>query len=210
MEHSAARLLEQHFSLDCDGPHAVMLTGGQTPLGIYRTIEESPPPINDSLRLLITDERHVPLKSPESNFGQMRAMVHALGMDESRMMRVHTELSLDAAADRYHEKLASFIRDKGRITLGLAGLGTDGHVASLFHMDDLQHGHGRYAIAVPRDSGPDRVSVTQDLLTRVEHLVFLVAGPEKADMVAQILSGPENLVAGQAVKYAGSVELWSS
>ena len=123
MERSAVVLLEEHFSLHCGVPHAVMLTGGQTPLGIYRTFDQTPVPVDESLRLLITDERHVPMESPESNYGRMREMVQALGIDESQVMRVHTELALDAAAVRYHDELASFVHDGGRITLGIAGLG---------------------------------------------------------------------------------------
>ena len=149
MERSAVVLLEEHFSLRCGVPHAVMLTGGQTPIGIYRMLADSPVPVDDSLRLLITDERHVPLESPESNYGRMLAMVRALGIDESRVMRVRTELALDAAAARYHDELASFVDDGGRITLGIAGLGADGHVASLFNGRDLERGEVRDRIEYP-------------------------------------------------------------
>ena len=157
MERSAVVLLEEHFSLPCSVPHAVMLTGGQTPIGIYRTLAQPPVPVDNSLRLLITDERHVPLESPESNYGRIRAMVRSRGIDESQVMRVHTELPLDAATARYHDELASYVLAGGQITLGIAGLGADGHVASLFDGRDLERGRGKYAVAVPRGSGPDRV-----------------------------------------------------
>jgi 6-phosphogluconolactonase len=210
MECRAVSLLEEHFSMRCGTPHAVMLTGGQTPMGIYRRLEQRPPRVDDSLRLMITDERHVLLESPESNYGRMRAMVDGLGLGEARVMRVHTEFPLDAAADGYHDELAAFLRSGGLITLGLAGLGADGHIASLFDIRDLERGHGRFAIPVPRESGPDRVSVTQDLLARVEQLVFLVAGPEKSAVVETLIHEPKKLVAGQAVEYVHRVELWRS
>ena len=137
-------------------------------------------------------------------------MVHALGVDESRVMRVHTELPLDEAADRYDEALSRYVEKGGRITLGLLGLGADGHVASLFDKQDLRRGTDRYAIAVPLKNGPDRVSVTRNLLLKVESLVFLVAGREKADVVEKILNEPGSTVTGQAVRGISQTELWYS
>jgi len=208
LENKALALLCEHVQLSLEEPHAVMLTGGRTPLGLYRRLEESPATVAPRLRLLISDERHVPLESPDNNYGKMRAMVAALRLDESRIMRVHTEESLEAAAERYHRELASFIDQRGRITLGLLGLGADGHVASLFQTSDITRGEGQYAIAVPRPSPPDRVSVTADLLSQAERLVFLVTGPEKADIVKKVVTDPEGVVAAQAVRDVARVELW--
>ncbi len=208
MEQKALALLREHFGLSCAGSHAVMLTGGRTPLGLYRSLEASPGEVDERLHLLISDERHVPLDSPENNFATMQAMVAAMQLGESRIIRVHTELPLAAAADRYHQDLAAYIHGGGRITLGILGLGADGHVASLFDSHDIDRGKGRYAVAVPRETGPDRVSVTRELLLAVERLVFLVAGHEKADIVQKIDQRPENVLAARAVGDASGVELW--
>ena len=65
-------------------------------------------------------------------------MVRVLGLDDSRVMRVRTELPLEAAADHYHEELAAYLESRGQITLGILGLGADGHLASLFDERDLR------------------------------------------------------------------------
>jgi 6-phosphogluconolactonase len=210
MQREATALLTEHFGLACPEPHAVMLTGGRTPLGVYRALERSPVAAGDSLHLLISDERHVPENSFDSNYAKMHAMVRALGLDDSRVMRVRTELPLEAAADRYHQELATYLENGGRITLGILGVGADGHVASLFDEQDLRRGAGRYAIAVARESGPNRVSVTRDLLLKVESLVFLAAGREKAGIVETILADPGSVVAGRAVRGISQIELWYS
>ena len=208
LEERAFRLLAEHLTAAHAGPHAVMLTGGRTPRGLYGRVARSALRAAPSAHVLVSDERHVPLDSSESNYGMMRPMVASLGIDEARVMRVHTELPLEAAADRYHAELAAFIERGGRITLGLLGLGADGHVASLFEPADIARGQGRCAIAVPRTAGPDRISVTADLLARIEHLVFLVAGEDKAKIVARITQEPETVVAAQAVGRAARVEIW--
>lgn len=210
MEQEALALLREHFGLSCAGPHAVMLTGGRTPLRLYKSLEDSPGHVDDCLHLLISDERHVPSDSPENNYARMRAMIAAMGLDDSRMMRVRTELPLGTAADRYHHELASFIDSGGRITLGILGLGADGHVASLFDAEDISRGEGRYAVAVPRKNGPDRVSVTRDLLLKVQRLLLLAAGAEKTQIVERMAANAENLAAWRAVQGVCKVELWFS
>jgi 6-phosphogluconolactonase len=208
MQREAIALLAEHFGLSGVGQHAVMLTGGRTPVGIYRTLETSPVAVDDSLCLLISDERHVPQDSIDNNYARMHAMVHALGLDDSQVMRVHTELPLEAAANRYHEELATYLDSGGRIRLGILGLGADGHVASLFDEQDLRRGAGKYAIAVPRKVAPDRVSVTRDLLLKVESLVLLVAGTDNAEKGETNISDPASVVAGQAMRDISQVELW--
>lgn len=208
MEQDAVALLKEHFGLSCAGPHAVMLTGGKTPLGLYKRVEESPGRIDDRLHLLISDERHVGEDSPDNNFASMRPMIDAIGIDDSRAMRVNTRLPLRAAADRYDQDLGSFFQRGGRITLGILGLGADGHVASLFGPDDVAAGAGRYAVAVRRSDGPDRVSVTRDLLLKVQRTIFFVTGPAKAQIVDKLASDPASVTAGQVFQDAPGVELW--
>ena len=104
--------------------------------------------------------------------------------------------------------MLTYIENGGRITLGLLGLGADGHVASLFSKRDLTRATDRYSIAVPLDSGPDRVSVTPKLLREIDSLVFLVAGQEKAGVFDRILNDPESTIAGQAVRGTSDTEVW--
>jgi len=98
----------------------------------------------------------------------------------------------------------------GRITLGILGVGADGHVASLFHEQDVQRGAGKYAIPVPREVPPNRVSVTQALLQKAEALVLMVAGPEKAAIVETLMSHAESIIAGQVTQGVPQIELWYS
>ena len=126
MDEEALVVLREHFALRSSEPHAVMLTGGRTPLGVYRRLEQSPAKTDDQLHLLISDERHVPLDSPENNFDKIRPMIAAMKLDDRRVMRVNTELPLEAAAEQYHQDLVTFFAAGGRITLGILGLGADG------------------------------------------------------------------------------------
>ncbi|MEA1951219.1 MAG: 6-phosphogluconolactonase [Planctomycetota bacterium] len=208
VEEAALGLLEEHFTLADDAPHAVMLTGGRTPTGVYERLRQTPVEADGNVWVMLSDERHVPLDSPENNFAKMLPAIEAMGIDDSRVISVHTEQSLEDAAEQYDRQLASFVEAGGRITLGILGMGADGHLASMFCPQHIAMGQGRYAIAVPKEDGPDRISVTRDLLQRVERLVFLVTGEDKKDVVETAAAGRMETVAEQALEGHANVELW--
>lgn len=207
---AVADLLSERFTRDFGRPHAVMLSGGATPLAAYDEVAQRGRPASEEAHLLLTDERGVPDDAPESNIGHLRPLIQALELPEERVLRVRTALPLKQAAADYDRALQHFLKGGGRITLGLLGLGADGHTASLFDPADLTAGKGALAVAVKRPQGPGRVSVTPDLLKRVEALIFLAVGQDKQDVIARLLKDPESLVAGQAVREAPSVQLWTA
>ncbi len=207
---AAQKLLVEHLSMASAAPHGVILAGGSTPLPAYKAIAESPPKIDEDLHILFSDERMVPEDSSDSNYANMRPMIEGLGIPPDHVLRVATELSLEKATEKYDKDLRGFIEKGGVITLAVLGLGSDGHTASLFSVEAARAGGDHCAIPAPKESGPDRVSMTSSFLNRAERIVFWVAGADKADIVAQIQNEPEALPAGVAVQHAQSVELWFS
>ena len=203
-----ADLLELH--LQGTGPVAVMLSGGATPVKIYGELCRRGRKASDTVRVLYSDERYVPAGSPESNYGASVPLLSALAIPDSRVFRVHTELEWMDSAAQYHRDLRRFMNGTGRITLGLLGLGADGHTASLFTPDDVARGENLYAVAVPHEPKPDRISVTPELLRRVERLVILAVGPEKGAIVTRLVQFPGKVVAGLALGDALDVEIWQA
>ncbi len=209
---AAAALLMRHLQADSPEPFGVMLSGGKTPIAAYKTVQRAGVKASEPLHILFSDERMTPPESGENNFGNAAGMIKSLKIPDPRVLRVHTELKLDAAAERYDRDLGAFFKSGGRISLGFLGLGADGHTASMFTMEDVQaperKGELTYARAVHRFNGYDRVTVTSHVLERIERAVFLVSGPEKQAVVARLLQSPETLPAGAAVSKTARVELW--
>ncbi|HUT26084.1 MAG TPA: 6-phosphogluconolactonase [Sumerlaeia bacterium] len=210
MTRATVGLLAEAFRREGHAPYGVMLSGGRTPLNAYGTLTRNPVVPSTSLHILFSDERVAPPDSPQSNYGNARAMIRALGVPEDRVLRVRGEIPVDEAAERYDRDLAGFIDKGGSLPLGLLGLGADGHTASLFSLDDVERARRRFAVPVSREPKPDRVSVTPDLLARFERIVFLVSGPEKAGVIETLLREPAALPAGRAVARASRVEIWAS
>ena len=201
--------LEQRLrqAIGASGASAIMLSGGTTPLPAYRELARGPLP-HDRLHVLFSDERYVPPDADASNYHQARALLEALALPASAVARVRTELPIEEAAGDYERQLAALLNAGVPIGLGLLGLGTDGHTASLFGTADLERARGHLAIAVHRPDGMSAVSVTPDFLSRVGEPLFVVAGGGKDEALRALLAHDQNLIAWRAVQGCLRVELW--
>ena len=201
-------LLEHAISAHYDFPAAIMLSGGETPYEAYQRLTERPFPVSPEIHFLLSDERMVPYDDSQSNYGRIRPLMEYL-RKENQVITIDTAQSPPEAASRFEQQLEAFFQQGGRIVLGLLGLGTDGHTASLFTPDDLQRAEGRWAVAIPKETGPDRVSVTPHCLSHVDRLIFLVNGESKRPILERFLHGDESLTARRATRDAPAVEVWS-
>ena len=200
--------LERAISGPAAAGTAVMLSGGRTPLPAYREVAARKPTPAQGLHLLFSDDRYVPVTSESSNYFQSRQLVNALGLPDSQVLRVKTELPLEEAADDYGRQLSGMLDLGVTITLGLLGLGADGHTASLFNASHLEQARGKRAIAVQRPDGLQGISVTPELLSKVAEPLFLVTGADKHAIVEEFLKSDSHLIARQAVAGCPKVEIW--
>ena len=205
---AAESALREEFSKDLPHPHAVLLSGGSTPLPVYAAIAAEPSPISSTLHVSYTDDRHVPFDSEDSNHGHARPMLEALGVPEDQQLTIEPDGSLDDAGAAFEQTLDGFLGGGGKISFALLGMGGDTHTCSLFGDEDLAAAGGHRAIAVRRPEPPHRVSVTPALLEQVERIVFLVSGASKQEVIQQLLNAPETTIAGRAVANCSRVELW--
>jgi 6-phosphogluconolactonase len=187
---------------------AIMLSGGRTPLPAYREVAARKPSPAKGLHLFFSDDRYVPITSESSNYFQSRPLVEALGLPGPAVLRVRTELPLEQAAADYDRQLAAMLKAGVRVTLGLLGLGADGHTASLFNAAHLEQARGKLAIAVQRPDGLQGISVTPELLSKVAEPLFLVTGADKHAIVEEFLKSDSRLIARHAVAGCPKAEIW--
>jgi 6-phosphogluconolactonase len=189
-------------------PSAIMLSGGTTPLPAYRALGSRPLPHDEGLHILFSDERYVPSDSEASNYFRSRPLLDALALRPEKLLRVRTELPLAQATEDYERALGAMLSSGVPVSLGLLGLGADGHTASLFSVADLSRARGRLAIAVQRPDGLSAVSVTPQLLAQVEELIFVVVAEGKREAIRALEAQDANLTAWRAVQECAAVELW--
>jgi 6-phosphogluconolactonase len=189
-------------------PPVIMLSGGHTPLPAYGEVARRRPPHGDKLTIIYSDDRYVPADSDASNYHATLPLIDALGLPESQVLRVRTELSLEEAAQDYERSLRTLLASGAGIGLALLGLGPDGHTASLFRPEHLQQARGHLAIAVQRPDGMQAISVTPSFLANVAEPLFVVAGSGKHDAIAAFIGEDPESVALRAVADCSRVELW--
>ena len=202
------RLQQVLTGATADSP-VVMLSGGSTPIPAYLNLATRALVPAPQLTVLFCDERYVPSDSDQSNYHQSRPLFRALGLSAEQVLRIRTELPLSEATADSQRRLAQLLAEDRRITLGLLGLGADGHTCSLFSADALARARGQLAISVHRPDGRDAVSVTPSVLERVEQLIFLVAGADKRNAVDALLGRRSDLTAWAAVRGCRAVEVWA-
>lgn len=196
------------------GLFTVALSGGSTPKSLYQLLAEAP--FRDrvpwpKIHFFWSDERHVPPDHPDSNFRMANeAMLSRVAVLESNVHRVRSENPLAAdAAEEYEDTILEVTGERlPQLDLILLGLGTDGHTASIFPDSDVLK-ETTHPIAAPwvEKLKTHRITMTLPLLNNGASVLFLVSGAEKAEIVKEVLKGPEKYPA-QAVKPTKGELLW--
>jgi len=200
--------LEQAITTAASGGSAIMLSGGRTPIPAYRELASRSPRPAANLSVLFSDDRYVPSTAVASNYHQSLPLLDALALPESSVLRVRTELPLDAAAADYQRRIDALLLAGVSFRFGLLGLGADGHTASLFNSKDVERSRGHRAIAVDRPDGMQAVSVTPEVLAHFQELVFVVAGQDKHNAVQSLIKRDSALTAFRAIESRATTDLW--
>ena len=172
------------------GAFRIALAGGSTPRALYGMLAQSQA---DFARwhVYFGDERAVPPEHADSNYRMAReAWLGAGQVPESQVHRMRGELGAGSAAAQYERELVESFgsREVPRFDLVLLGMGADGHTASLFP--------GTTALAEARlfvastwveKLSANRITLTLRTLNAARHALFLVAGPDKAPALREVL-----------------------
>ena len=173
------------------GACAVMLTGGNTAERLYRCWAKSSVLPREGMRYFFGDERCVPPTHRDSNFGlAMRTLFARESAVSACVYRMEADdPDRDAAARRYEKLLPE------RIDILLLGMGTDGHVASLFPYSDALRSLERTVLPVQGpDSGHPRLSITGKVIANADEVFLLATGEEKGKVLAEAMKSPHDIM----------------
>jgi 6-phosphogluconolactonase len=155
---------------------AITVPGGSTPFPILAELVREPLAWS-RIAVWPGDDRVVPENHPASNTGRIRALLEPAGA------RV---VSLEVAARPPHFALAWL------------GLGTDGHIASLFpntdpRADDPQRVRHLTPDPLPPEAPFDRITLTIPALLDSDELLFVIRGQEKRALLEAAARGENEL-----------------
>jgi 6-phosphogluconolactonase len=198
---------------------AVCLTGGSSPLRLYRLLAEDP--WRDEVpwqrvHWFMGDDRFVSESDPLSNTGAAKhAFLDQVPAPQQNIHPIPTQASdPEDAAHRYEDELKQFYGadrldpDRPLFDLVLMGLGPDGHTASLFPHSRALEDKQRWVVGVAK-AGMEplvpRVTLTFPALASTHEMLFLVDSADKRQILRRVLAG-EDLPAHRA--YAQGDLVW--
>jgi 6-phosphogluconolactonase len=190
---------------------AVCLTGGSSPLGLYRLLAKDPLRSEvpwERVHWFMGDDRFVPESDPLSNMGAARrAFLDQAPVPRQNIHPIPTEArDPEDAARRYEAEIKQFYGadrlDAGRplFDLVLMGLGPDGHTASLFPHSSALEERQRWVVGVAKagmEPFVPRVTLTFPALAATREMLFLVDSADKRPILGRVLGG-EDLPAHRA------------
>jgi 6-phosphogluconolactonase len=202
--HGAERIADGlREALSSTGVAHLGLSGGGTPRRAYELVG---PLVDDwsAVHLWYGDERMVPPTDPESTHRlvveSLLAAIDAAGSPPPIEHRVHGETAAEEAAAEYDALMRDLVPVDGRgvpaLDVNVAGIGEDGHTASLFPGHAQMDIVDAVCVAV-HDSPkppPDRVTLTMPVLQAARFTLMLVSGSGKAPALAAALRGPDPAV----------------
>ena len=143
--------------------------------------------------VFFVDERSVPPSHERSNYRLAREhLLDPLRVPPANVFRMRGEDEPRRAAASYEKILRQeFGGGTPRFDLVLLGLGADGHTASLFPESPALAEKTRWVVSVASNlaaaPGERRLTLTLPVLNAGRRVDFLVAGKDKADVVATLL-----------------------
>ncbi len=178
---AAERAIEDHRQF------RIVLAGGRTPELCYRHLADLTTDWT-CWQIYFGDERCLQPGHPDRNSTLVeRSLLDLASVPPHNVHRIPAELGPEEGAGRYE----SVVADALPFDLIIAGIGEDGHTASLFP------GHvcppGRLAIPVQHAPKPpeERVSLSFDALRSTRRILVLVTGASKRAAVAKWRAGED-------------------
>ena len=192
-------------SIAARGHFSVALAGGSTPRALH-TLLATPELASkvdwSHVHLFWGDERSVPPEHDDSNFRMAReTLIDHVPIPEENLHRMRGEIDAQDAASEYQAALEGTFSSLGssdgsidRLDLVFLGMGDDGHTLSLFPGTEALHETARPVVANHVEKLDTwRITMTAPFVNSARHVIFFVAGGNKADRLQEVLEGPKKV-----------------
>src|SRR4051812_20777358 len=176
------------------GRFSIALAGGSTPKALYQLLAAEPYRSQidwTRFEVYFGDERCVPPTHAESNYRMAdEALLSKVPIPADNVHRMRGEIEPQEAAKEYGLMLKQKFGDGG-LDICLLGMGTDGHVASIFPgtpaASEKEHRVIAQFVEKSTTGKSWRITMTPVFLNRSRRVMLLVAGKEKAARVKEVM-----------------------
>lgn len=192
-----------HEAVQARGRFLVAVSGGTSPWQMLRVLAKQGLPW-DKIHVFQVDERIAPAGHADRNLTHLRESLLANSpFPEANLHPMPVEAGdVEAAARSYAQTLADF---GGVLDVVHLGLGPDGHTASLIPGDPVLDVLDRDVALTGVYQGRRRMTVTYPLIDRARHVLWLVTGANKVDMLPRLRDKDRTIPGGRVKQDNASV-----
>lgn len=163
---------------------SIALSGGSTPKPVYKELSESKNIPFNRIEFYQVDERYVPHDHPESNYKMIyESLIHKVENDIKDFHFFDTSLSIEEAVKKYSKEI-----DDIKFDITILGMGTDGHIASLFPGSGALKENEKNAVHTEtlKYDIKDRLTITLPVIQRSRKILMLLKGGEKSQILKEM------------------------
>ena len=166
-----------------------VLTGGNSPIKLYRHLAKNKNIPWKKIDFFIGDERYVKENSKYSNIRMCRKhLLSKIRISNRQIYKITTnQKSIKKDAQDYENKIKKYFLNKKVIfDLVLLGIGQDGHIASLFKNNINKKNNKNVSFVKRKDFS--RITLTLKCINNSKSVFLWAPGREKSKIVKKILS----------------------
>ncbi len=182
-----------NLAVHTTGHCSLGLSGGSTPVSVYRLLREESKLPWSKMTVFLVDERYVRPDHKDSNQCMVRrTLLASHEMNEDQIIFPDTTLPLEECIADYSQRLRDIHPD-----VLVLGMGDDAHIASLFPplSEDAFSAGPVIHTTTDRFAVHDRISLTLAVLQLASSRIFLLSGDAKYQLMQKVAAakeGPHN------------------
>jgi 6-phosphogluconolactonase len=175
------QLIESFENRDTANFH-IALSGGSTPIPIYKDWATSIPEIISQSTIWQVDERYVQANNPDSNQKLIReSLLNPLIGNKPKFNFFDTNLEITESLKSYSKKLPH------KFNFTLLGIGSDGHTAGIFPFTKAIESKEKTAHTQTENFAVfDRLTLTFPAILSSEKIIIALKGNDKEQILAEI------------------------
>lgn len=174
-------------------PRSIALSGGSSPIDLYKELSDDDLELN-KINFFQVDERYVPKKDKNSNYCLIKRTLFKFHKPK-KFYHFDTSKPIKEAVASYEEDLKAFVgKKKTTFDLTIIGMGSDGHIASLFPYcaaldeKDALAAHTKTS----KFAVKDRLTLTYNPIIQSKNILLLINGIEKIKALEALTHSKKN------------------
>ncbi len=177
--------------------YTIALSGGSTPKKLFRILREPAYARQiewKKIHFFWGDERFVPF-TDERNNARMTfdELLDHVPVVKEQVHIMPTGMEPDEARVAYEQVLHQYFKGEATFDLVMLGMGPDAHTLSLFPGYPVINEQAQWVSTFYlKEQEMHRITLTTAVVNRAAKIAFLVAGPDKAMALRQVLEGGRN------------------